>query len=71
MAWAVGWMLGRLAGYVAVNDFLILDRLHIQLGFLGLGLGVVSSFITGSSLVWLSWQRRRSSRGDRPPRGLC
>lgn len=69
-AWAVGWVLGRLADYIAVNDSLILDRLYIQLGFLGLGLGVVSSFITGSGLVWLSWQRQRSPRGDHPSHRL-
>jgi hypothetical protein len=67
IAWPIGWVLGLLAGYIAVNDFLIEDTLNVELGFLGLGLGVASSFITGSGLVWLSWWHQRSSRGDHPP----
>ncbi|MBF2026065.1 MAG: hypothetical protein IGS48_04760 [Oscillatoriales cyanobacterium C42_A2020_001] len=66
-AWAAGLVLGRLFDYIAVNDSLILGRLPIQLGFLGLGLGVVSSFITGFGLVWLSWQRQHTSRGGYSP----
>lgn len=66
-AWAIGLVLGWLADSIAVDIFHIPGTLSMELGCLGLGLGIVSSFITGFGLVWLSWQRQRSSHGDHTP----